>query len=100
MKNHKKGLAEAIEKSPKTWKRAQGYYSPEMAMIADAHEIMNVFHGDNRLQTMLTKPAEKTDLFGTGTIWNLTKEHVRKHFPELKGKSFDDKVVETFDRIF
>lgn len=98
MKNHKRGLAEAIEKAPKAWKRSQGHYSPEASLIADSHEIMEVFHGDKRMKTMLTKPAEKTDLFGIGTIWNLTKDHVRKHYPELTGKQFDDKVVEIFDR--
>jgi len=45
MKNHKRGLAEAIEKAPKAWKRSQGHYSPEASLIADSHEIMEVFHG-------------------------------------------------------
>lgn len=99
MAQHKKGLQEAIEKSPKAWKRAQGYYSPESAMLSDAHEILEVFLGDKRWSVLLTKPSEKTDLFAIGTIWNLTKDHVQRHYPGLEGKAFDDKVIETFDRV-
>jgi len=99
MKNYKAGIKEAMEKSPKMWKRSLGYVTPEMGVLADSNEMIRVFEGKNKFSDVLTKGMRKTDLFAIGTIWNLTKDHVTKHYPELEGDEYYDKVIKVFDRV-